>query len=49
MPGQIRPTGQIWCKSIEIDAGQIGHKSIEMIPNLTRQAYNVISVNFHPI
>ena len=30
------------------NTGQIGCKSIEMIPNSTRQAYNVISVNLHP-
>ena len=46
---QSNLTGQIGCKSIQIDAGRIWWKSIEIMPNLTRQAYNVISMNFYPI
>ena len=30
------------------NTAQIGSKSIEMIPNSTREGYNVISVNFNP-
>ena len=55
MPGQIGwksteitlPVKGFRCRSNS--TSRIGCKSTEMIPNLTRQAYNVISVNFHPI
>ena len=58
MPGRIgwksieMMPGQIGWKSIETmpgRIGQIGHHLNGFPPNSTRQAYNVISMDFHPI
>ena len=47
MPSQIQPTGQIGCKSIEIDASRIGCKSIEIDAGQMPLTGNVISMDLH--